>query len=171
MAPVVARGQVLSTGRSGRTVSPSDETAVDVVLRQFLGYRLKRAYNVIRAGLLVRLEPLGLRITTFSALALIVDNAGIRQSALAVALDIKRSNMVAIIDDLESKELVVRRESPSDRRAFALYPTKSGRRLCRQALALTKENEAHVTEQLSSGDLSKLLAALETIESCERKDQ
>ena len=72
-------------------------------LRQFTGYHLKRAYNVLRSDLSRTLEPLGLRITTYSTLILIVENPGIRQSELAAVLDIERPNMVVILDDLEQR--------------------------------------------------------------------
>ena len=95
----------------------------DKGLRQFAGYHLKRAYNVLRSDLSRTLEPLGLRITTYSSLILIVENPGIRQSELASALDIERPNMVVIIDDLEQRGWINRERVKTDRRAYALYAT------------------------------------------------
>lgn len=143
----------------------SDALAVDETLRQFLGYRLKRAYNTIRSELLSLLDPLGLRITTYSALVLIADNPGLRQSALAEALDIKRSNMVAIIDELETNGWVIRKDHPSDRRALALSVTKSGKSTCKKALAVCAEHEANLLKCMSSDALTELLGTLEKIES------
>lgn len=141
------------------------DTSTDAGLRRFVGYRLKRAYNTIRSDMLVRLEPLGLRITTFSTLLLLVDNPGLRQSALAAALDIKTSNMVAIIDDLESRGWIKRERVASDRRAFALFATKAGSLTCKKAVALAFENESTLLGSLTDTEISTLSGLLEKIES------
>lgn len=113
----------------------------------------------------MRLEPLGLRITTFSALLLIVHNPGLRQSALASALDIKTSNMVAIVDDLEAKGWIKRKPEPTDRRALALIATTAGKSTCKKAEALAFENEETLLNNLSDAELNTLSALLEKIES------
>ncbi len=143
--------------------------AADAGLRRFLGYRLKRAYNTLRSDMLVRLEPLGLRITTFSALLLIVHNPGLRQSALASALDIKTSNMVAIIDDLESRGWIKRKPVPTDRRALALFATAVGKSTCKKAEALAFENEETLLNNLTDAELNTLSTLLEKIESSAEK--
>lgn len=149
---------------SSNKLSQEDRTT-DASLRRFIGYRLKRAYGTLRSDLLGRLDSLGLRITTFSTLLLIVDNPGLRQSALAVALDIRRSNMVAIIDDLESRGWIVRKRVPADRRAFALFATSSGSRVCKKAMALAVENESTILNCLTDAELKTLSTLLAKIES------
>lgn len=136
----------------------------DSSLRQFLGYHMKRAYNVLRSDLTKLLEPLGLRITTYSALTLIVDNPGIRQSELADALDIERPNMVLILDDLEQNGWIARERVPTDRRAYALTATPAGKRLCKKAVALDQQHEARFLSGLKSEDVGKLVHALNDIE-------
>ena len=146
------------------------DAPTDAALRRFIGYRLKRAYNTIRSDMLHQMEPLGLRITTFSTLLLIVDQPGLRQSALANLLDIKRSNMVAIIDDLELKGWIKRKAAPEDRRAFALYATVSGERSCEKAVALAGEQDEKLMSCLSDGEQLTLINLLEKIESSKRSD-
>ncbi|OED39731.1 hypothetical protein AB833_14015 [Chromatiales bacterium (ex Bugula neritina AB1)] len=150
--------------RPARLSRETSNVMLDETLRRFLGYRLKRAFTSIRAEILQRLEPLGLRITTFSALVLIVDNPGLRQSELACALDIKRSNMVAIVDDLENKGLIKRKAMPTDRRAFALFATKAGQETYHQAVTVTSDYETQVAGSLSAGELNHLLSILDKIE-------
>lgn len=144
---------------------PKQLATTDAGLRRFLGYRLKRAYNILRSDMLVRLEPLGLRITTFSSLLLVVQNPGLRQSELASALDIKTSNMVAIIDDLESRQWIRRKPEPADRRAVALFATSAGKSICKKAELLTYENEETLLNQLTDAELNTLSNLLEKIES------
>ena len=148
-----------------RSAALTVKTSVnDDTLRRFLGYRLKRAYSSLRADLLARLEPLGLRITTYSALVLIVDNPGLRQSELASALDIKRSNIVAILDDLDARGWGVRQRDPLDRRVFTLSATASGLKVCRRALAMDTKHESRLLACLSSRETERLSALLEKIE-------
>ncbi len=154
----------MPSGTSTQRVMAEQGAAIDESLRRFIGYRLKRAYSTIRSDLLERLEPLGLRITTFSALALITDNPGLRQSELAAALDIKRSNMVAIVDDLEGSGWVSRKAFPKDRRAFALYPTSSGRKMCKKAVGVVATHDAQVLEVLNDDELDYLSRLLDKIE-------
>jgi len=151
--------------------SPSNDSvlpehvATDAVLRGFFGYRLKRAYNTIRSDLMHVLEPMGLRITTFSTLLLIVDHPGLRQSALAQILEMKRSNMVAIIDDLEHKGWIKREPAPEDRRAFALFATDVGLRTHTKAVALVRDHDMKRLECLTEEEQASLASLLEKIES------
>jgi DNA-binding MarR family transcriptional regulator len=43
---------------------------------------------------------------TYSLMAVIVDNPGVRQSQLAQVLAIERSNLVVLLDELERFELI-----------------------------------------------------------------
>lgn len=142
-----------------------DNRAVDDGgLRLFAGYHMKRAYNVLRSDLTRQLEPLGLRITTFSTLMLIVENPGIRQSDVALALEIERPNMVVILDDLERQGWISRERVETDRRAYALISTPAGRRVCEHAAALGKAREQRLLNGLSDGEKQQLISALTKIE-------
>jgi len=152
------------------TTKDKQPEATDAALRRFVGYRLKRAYNTVSTDLKERLEPLGLRVTTFSTLLLIVDQPGLRQSALASLLDIKSSNMVAIIDDLESRQWISRERMPDDRRAFALYATDAGRSIYDKAVAISTENESVVLRVLDEAELLTLMSLLAKIDGSKRID-
>jgi DNA-binding MarR family transcriptional regulator len=51
----------------------------------------------------------------------------ITQQALASALGMQPSRLVALVDELETRGLVERRENPEDRRSYALHLTEKGR--------------------------------------------
>src|SRR5580658_11036592 len=51
----------------------------------------------------------------------------ITQQALATALGMQPSRLVALVDELETRGLVERRANPSDRRSHALHLTEKGR--------------------------------------------
>lgn len=155
----------MPAGTSRHHITASEHRTADAVLRRFFGYRLKRAYHAVRSDLLEQLEPLGLRITTFSTLCLVTERPGLRQSELAAALDMKRSNMVSVVDDLERRGWVTRQVVPSDRRAFALYPTSSGRKQYERSVDVVSEHDAQVFQCLDDDELKCLKLLLERIES------
>lgn len=151
------------------TVIPAEVPQVsDATLRLFAGYHMKRAFNVVQADLSQTLKPFGLRMVTYSALTLIVDNPGLRQAQLADALAIERPNLVVIIDELEARDLILRERDPTDRRAYALMPTVAGRRLCTRAAAAVKKHEDRLFGFLNGPERAALLEALRTVETSAR---
>ena len=140
-------------------VSVSDET-----LRGFVGYHMKRAFNVIQADLIRTLKPFELRMLTYTALILIVDNPGLRQSQLADAMDIERPNLVVIVDELERRELITRDRSEHDRRAYSLKATLAGRQLCEKAVAAVTAHEQRLLRGLDDEARESVVNAMRLIE-------
>lgn len=148
--------------------------AGDGALRRHLGYRIKRAYLVIEADLQPVLSGHGLRLTTFSALTLIAANPDMTQSWLASALSIERSGVVAILDELEKKNLITRNRVPEDRRSHALRATLAGMRLAERAGADIARREELLASGLSASErdvLSRLLDRIETGRNNEDPDE
>ena len=141
----------------------SDAPQIDALLDGLFGYHLKRAGNVMQLDLKAALKPFDLRMLTYTALVLIVENPGLRQSQLAEAMDVERPNMVVIIDTLESRELITRDRVPTDRRAYALQTTPAGRRLCEKATIAVKEHEERVLSHLSPEMRQNVIEALKLI--------
>lgn len=142
----------------------------DKTLRQFAGYSMKRAFNAIRADVNAALEPFQLRMVTFSALVIIVDNPGLRQSQLAEILSMERPNVVLIVDELESRELITRKRTVDDRRAYALQVTLAGRQLHDRALAAVKQHEKRMMAGLTEKERLALVEALCLVEKNGRID-
>jgi DNA-binding MarR family transcriptional regulator len=136
----------------------------DATLREFSGYAMKRAFNAIQTDVNAVLAPFDLRMVTFSALVVIVDNPGLRQSQLADLLSIERPNLVVILDELERRELISRGRAADDRRAYALQVTLAGRRLHDKALAAVRAHEARMTAGLSEAERADLVRMLRRIE-------
>lgn len=143
---------------SANAAQISDET-----LRRFLGYHMKRAFNVVQADLAQTLKPFDLRMLTHTALVLIVDNPGLSQTQLAAAMDIERANLVVIIDELERRDLITRDRVPTDRRTYALKATLSGRRLCEKAVAAVLSHEARLFAKVDDETRDALISALSAV--------
>ncbi|QOL81608.1 MarR family winged helix-turn-helix transcriptional regulator [Pseudooceanicola spongiae] len=133
-------------------------------LRGFVGYSLKRAYHLIQADAMRVLDPLGLRISTYSALAVICDNPDLRQSQLAEILSIERSNTVVIIDALEQPGLIARHRVPNDRRSYALRATPQGRRLHKEATRVLEAHENRLLTALSAEERQLMIDLLRRID-------
>lgn len=153
-----AEDSKLEPNKAQSGVSQYNET-----LDGLFGYHLKRATNVLQLDLKHALKPFDLRMLTYTALVLIVDNPDLRQSQLAEAMDVERPNMVVIIDTLESRELIIRDRVPTDRRAYALNATLAGRRLCEKATMAVKQHEERLLHQLSPEMRQTVIAALTLI--------
>ncbi len=146
------------------TRAPMPQAIPDRRLRQLFGYSLKRAYHRLQSDAIRVLDGMGLRITTFSALAVICDTPDLRQSQLAAALSMERSNTVVIVDALEQAGLIERRRVPTDRRSYALRATPAGRRLCERATEALHAHEDEMMTELDAAERAELMRLLRKVE-------
>lgn len=136
----------------------------DHELRAFAGYNMKRAFNVIQADVNATLAEFGLRMVTWSALSVIRENGGLRQSHLADILSIERPNLVVLIDELERADLITRDRDTGDRRAYCLNLTEAGKALYERALTSMHDHETRMTLGLSEDERNQLILMLRKIE-------
>lgn len=132
-------------------------------LDDLIGYNLKRAYMVVQADFREALGQDGLSPRVFSALSLTVQMPNITQSSLARELGIERSGLVAIVDELESRQYLVRTAVPGDRRVQALVPTDAGRKAYADAVATVRAHETRLLSSLTRGERESLLRMLQKI--------
>jgi DNA-binding MarR family transcriptional regulator len=71
-----------------------------------------------------------------------------------------RATMMALVDRLEARGLVVRRRSRSDRRRQELYLTPRGQTVLKAAKAKIGEHERRIKRRFSDAELEALCAAL-----------
>ena len=88
------------------------------------GYALRRAANAMMAELGERLSGEGLRVSDATVLMLAGDGARSTASQIGKTLDIKRANMVPLLDRLETAGLIAR--EPIDRKSLAIVLTDAG---------------------------------------------
>src|SRR5215831_13268900 len=80
------------------------------------GFLLARLGFGFKARAMARLEEDGFELYDYSVLALLGEGVRERQSAMADALALDPSRLVALLDSLERRGLVVRQRDPDDRR-------------------------------------------------------
>jgi DNA-binding MarR family transcriptional regulator len=146
------------------------DAITDASLRAFVGYDMKRAFNALQADLSRTLMPFGLRMMTFSALSLVVENPGLRPSQLATVLTIERANLVVIVDELEQRGLLTRTPSTTDRRAHALHVTDQGQSLFAKANRAVAEHDARMIAGVAQHLQPQLKDALRQIENSAKQD-
>ncbi len=133
-------------------------------LSGFLGYSLKRAQLRIFEDFIGCVAPLQLTPAQFSVLMLVEANPGRNQTEIASTLGILRPNFVALLDELESRDLCVRSRSSNDRRSHILRLTEKGRAVLSRARKLIEtRHEARLRQLLGNENCDHLLAMLTRI--------
>jgi MarR family transcriptional regulator, lower aerobic nicotinate degradation pathway regulator len=112
----------------------------------FLLYRAAEASHVLANQMLAEV---GLAARQAGILTMVSELEPMTQQALADALRIDRTTMVALIDDLEQRGLAVRKRHPRDRRAFLICPTDAGRAAKKTAVAILDEQQRRFLAPLS----------------------
>lgn len=122
------------TGAAGATprspAAPKGATGGRVLeqaaLQTLVGYHLRRAEVHMRQLVIKLLSEWDIRPPEYSALSLIACNDLVTQSDLGLALNIKRPNMVTLIEKLEKRGLVKREVHARDRRNQIITLTEKG---------------------------------------------
>jgi len=110
-----------------------------------------------------RLATLDSRKWHYATLAALEEFGPDSQSGLSDRTGIYRSDLVATINDLTERGLVVRAPDPADRRRNAITLTDDGRRHLRQLDALIADAEAEFLAPLSEADRAELTRILRLI--------
>src|SRR3954447_5040957 len=109
------------------------------------------------------IAPTGLQPREFAVLRQVAIEEGISQQACGQALRVAPSQMVALVDALESKGLLERRPDPADRRIRALHVTAKGRRALGTGFEAAMRNEEELFGSLSSAQREELRRLLQQV--------
>lgn len=129
-----------------------------------LGYRLRRAQGAMHRDFMGAIAGLDLTQKQVATLWLINGNAGVSQVSVAAALGMDRATMMAIIDRLEERGLVMRQRSNTDRRRQELYLTPAGQNTLRKAKTRIARHEERIKSMFSGAELDALLSALKKLQ-------
>ncbi|GAA1414907.1 ranscriptional regulator [Glutamicibacter uratoxydans] len=109
------------------------------------------------------LAPLDLKVRSYSVLSLACSDLAPTQREVAEFLSLDPSQIVPLVDQLESRGLVERVTAPHDRRTKVIAGTKEGKKLYLQARKATAEGEEASLEALSSEERTTLRELLTRI--------
>jgi DNA-binding MarR family transcriptional regulator len=103
-----------------------------------------------------RLAPLKLTPPHAGILRIIKQANGLSQQALGERLGMFPSRLVVVLDELEQRGLVERRDSPTDRRSYALHLTEAGRESLEQIGRIACEHQDAICAALDESERAQL---------------
>jgi DNA-binding MarR family transcriptional regulator len=132
-----------------------------------LGYLLKHAQQQFSELTAARFEPLGISGREAAVLRAVGAAGGTpgppSLGAVARALGVDRTTMVALIDELQYKGLVRRRQDPDDRRKNVVELTDAGRHALSQADQAAEDVERAFLAPLTASEAGQFRRALQAI--------
>lgn len=132
------------------------------------GYRalmeLLRTADTVWNASRVFFERWDLSPSQFNVLNLLhLNPGGLSQTDLSRQLIMHRSNLTGLVDRLEKRGLVARREVVSDRRAYSVVLTAAGAKLLRYILPRYYQDAVRVWDRLSARRAAELIADLQQV--------
>jgi DNA-binding MarR family transcriptional regulator len=129
-----------------------------------IGFLLTRAGTSLTAAAKTALAPFELRVRSYSVLALACEHSdGLGQRQLAEQLGLDPSQIVALVDDLEVRELITRRVDPGDRRNKRIHATDAGLALCVDAQRALAATQSATLSALGDRGVRELRQSLQSI--------
>lgn len=132
----------------------------DSVVSSGLGFHLRLAQVAFQELFDKAMPDEKLSQIQWTVLCLIGGNAGVSQIDLAPIIGVDRAGMMAIVDRLELRDLVVRRRTDDDRRRRALFLTDSGREVVRKYHEGNLRLESELKRRYSAAEMEALLSLL-----------
>jgi MarR family transcriptional regulator, transcriptional regulator for hemolysin len=130
-----------------------------------LGFLLHDVARLLRKRFEQRARLLGLTRAQWQAIAYLSKNEGIQQSALADLLEVEPITLGRIVDKLAERDLVERRQHPTDRRVWLLYLKDAARPLLSAMEHIGEATRGEALVGVSSAERDQLFAALSQMKS------
>lgn len=129
------------------------------------GFRVARIARRLRQAIDGELRLLGLTEATWRPLVYVRRlGDGVRQKELATALSIEGPSLVRLLDNLERRGLIERREDESDRRARGIHLTPAGHDLAVRAAKVGYQIQARLLAKVPAAELEACRQVFDTIE-------
>ena len=140
-----------------------DDSQLGPQLGTRLTYLLKRALLELHRLHEVHLAPYGIDARELTVLLFLDGREPESQQEAARRLGVDRTTMVALLDALEAKGLVVRQTDAGDRRRNVLVVTDAGRELLAQAIRASDDAEQELLAGLDATDAARLRSLLQRV--------
>lgn len=138
---------------------------VDSVFVHSFGFRLAYIARRLRQAVDDELRAYGLTDATWRPLAYVGRlGEGVCQRELAEGLGIQGPSLVRLLDALEQRGLIERREQEDDRRVRGIYLTQSGRKLQRRILRISDSIQERVLGSTHADDLAACMRLFDYVE-------
>ena len=131
------------------------------VTRDSLGFMLADVSRLLRRSFEIELAGSSINITQARTLAYVSRHEGIRQIDLAELLEIQPIRVARLVDDLEDMQLVERRPSADDRRAWHIYARPAAAKVLAQFEVTAAAIRDEATRGISQTEVKGLMKLLE----------
>ena len=126
-------------------------------------FLLKRLGMAVKGRSIDAFESTGVTGQHFAVLLVLDEGARETQGAIADALGYDRSHVVRLLDELEERELVVRKRDPDDRRRHVVKMTPTGRKTLDRLRTLVNEQEEAFLSPLNTAQRATLHELLQKL--------
>lgn len=133
------------------------------ILPTLIGFNVRRAQIALWRDFGRTVGEGAVRPGMFSLLLLVERNPGIAQIDLATQLDQDKATIVGLIDALQRRRWLVRKQSKVDRRRHGIFLTDAGQTGLTALRREMLEHEARFTRLFSDQELQQLLTLLRRI--------
>lgn len=129
------------------------------------GFLVARIARRMRQAVDAEMRLLGLTEATWRPLVYVRSlGDGVRQKELAAAMSIEGPSLVRLLDNLERRGLIERREDENDRRARGIHLTRAGRELAVRAARIGNGFQSKLLGRIAATDLETCERVLEALE-------
>lgn len=125
-----------------------------------VGFLLNDVARFLRKRFEQNARGLGLTRSNWQVLVYLSRCEGIHQGGLAEILEIEPITLVRIVDKLEARGLIERRQHPKDRRAWQLYLTDQARPIVEEARRLGEMTRGEALAGIPEKDREQLMKTL-----------
>lgn len=134
------------------------------MLPRLLGYHLRRTQVAVFRHFGRTVTPeVDITPALFGMLQVIAANPGLTPSGLAEVMEVDRSAIVKVVNQLEERGLISRTPSPHDGRSHCLPLTEHGRAALARMEALVMAHEDEFTNVLTAEERATLIRLLDRL--------
>jgi DNA-binding MarR family transcriptional regulator len=146
-----------------RVVEPDLAPDTPEPLRESIAFLVTRLQFRMHRDFQVALAPVGIEPPHFGILIALEETGPISQSALARHFAVSGAHMVQLIDDLEDRRLVARRQLETDRRAHVIEVLPGAARALEAAAPIAEQTVAERFAPLRATESRRLIELLRRV--------
>jgi MarR family transcriptional regulator, organic hydroperoxide resistance regulator len=139
---------------------PPKNASGELPFEESIGYQVRATHRALQRYLQLMIEPYDIASGSWYFLRVLWDQDGLTQRELADRIGIREPTALIAIKDMESRGLVKRVRSKSDRRKIHVWLTPKGKALKRQLIPLARHVVATAAGDLRITEVRRFLGLL-----------
>ena len=140
--------------KSGTGMAPASPR---LALETFPGHGIRRLQQIAVAVFSQGAQPHGVTPVQFAVLQLLEHMPGIDQRTLAQEVGFDKATIGGVIDRLEARGLLLRQQTPKDRRVKLLNLTDAGKELLQALMPIALQAQRHMLDPLSDEERQQFI--------------